>query len=192
MRRLCARTRIHEIAVDYLRTLPAFAVCQGGRHARGYAFQGIGALAFRYPGSGARTPRRSGRRFRNGVQTIATKGLAPESDPAGISMERSRRPAGWTNSDPGMEDRWTIGLGDPSDAGADLFLALLGRRPQRAVRPPSGRRVVQRVIVAVGADVPLSPFGNIVGHDNHRPAARRARLPDRIAYCHLTSPAFPI
>lgn len=60
---------------------------------------------------------------------------------------------------------------------------------QRALRPFAGRRVVQRVVVAIGADVPLSPLLSFVAHSLHRPAARRARLPDRIEHCHLISPA---
>lgn len=61
---------------------------------------------------------------------------------------------------------------------------LLGRA-QRAIRPFAGCRVVQRVFIAIGADVPQPRFGGFVGHSLHRPAARRASLPDGIERCHF-------
>src|SRR5258707_10222442 len=69
--------------------------------------------------------------------------------------------------------------------------ASLRWRPQRAVGPLAGCRVVQRVVVAIGADVARPPLGGIVGHRSHRLAARRARLPDRIGRNHLNSPLPP-
>jgi len=63
-------------------------------------------------------------------------------------------------------------------AGKFLFY----RRAQRAIRPLAGRRVLQRVIGATGADVPQLPVADFVAHSLHRPAASRARLPDRIGH----------
>src|SRR4051794_21855052 len=48
-----------------------------------------------------------------------------------------------------------------------------------AARPPNcGLQVAQRVVVTTGADVPQFPMSDFVGHSLHRPAARRAGLPD--------------
>jgi hypothetical protein len=70
-------------------------------------------------------------------------------------------------------------------AGKSLF-----RRPaQRAVRPSAGRRVLQRLVAAIGAEIPQLPIGAFVGHSFDWPAARRARLPNRIGHWHLISPA---
>jgi hypothetical protein len=62
------------------------------------------------------------------------------------------------------------------------------RRPQRAVRPFERVGVAQRVVVAVGADVPRSAFRSCVRHSFHRLAARGARLPDRMEHGHLFPP----
>ena len=71
-------------------------------------------------------------------------------------------------------------------AGKFLFY----RRAQRAIRPLAGRWVLQRVIGATGADVPQLPVADFIAHSLHRPAASRARLPDRIGHWHLVFPRY--
>lgn len=61
---------------------------------------------------------------------------------------------------------------------------------QRAIRPLAGRGVLQRVIGATGADVPQLPVGDFVAHSLYRPAASRARLPDRIGHWHVVFPRY--
>jgi hypothetical protein len=53
------------------------------------------------------------------------------------------------------------------------------------VRPFEGVGIAQRVVVALGADVPRPLFRSFVRHSLHRLAARRARLPDRMEHGHL-------
>jgi hypothetical protein len=63
------------------------------------------------------------------------------------------------------------------------------RRPQRAVRPIAGLGVVQRVIVAIGADVSRPP--SEASSDTAfigLPHACRARLPERVEHGHLFFP----
>ena len=91
---------------------------------------------------------------------------------------------------------WETASAIPLDAGADFCRRdapwagrrSLRRRLQRAIRPLPDGRIVQRVVFASGAKVALPP-GLVIGHDLHRLAAHRARLPDRIQRRLRNSPA---
>jgi hypothetical protein len=57
---------------------------------------------------------------------------------------------------------------------------LFRRRPQGAVHPLPSDGIVQRIVVAIGADVAIPVSGGRVAHELHRPPAVRTRLPDRM------------
>lgn len=85
--------------------------------------------------------------------------------------------------------RGRIGLGSDSPSPLSAQRALFRRRPQRAVHPLPGGGIVQRIDVAIGADVALPASSGFVADKLHRPPTVRAGLPDWMQQRHLASPA---
>ncbi len=69
-----------------------------------------------------------------------------------------------------------------------ISVPLLGRRPQRAVGPLLGRGVVQRIVIAGAANVPVPVRRRFARNSRHRLAARRAQLSARVEHSHRIFP----